>query len=90
MSTRRFDGGIDVEVAKSLGAVSPFLTAGYRTYGDSRDLELKDGWALSAGSTLTFGKATLIGSYDWAQSATDGPASHELFGVAAGELSSKW
>ncbi len=90
LSTRKFDGGIDVEVSKSLGSISPFLTAGYRTYGDSRDLELRDGWALSAGSTLTLGKTTLIGSYDWVQSAVDGPASHELYGIAAGEISPKW
>lgn len=90
LSTGKLDGGIDVEVSTSIGPASPFLTAGYRTYGDSEDLELEDGWVLSAGSTLTLGKTTLIGSYDWAQSAVGGPASHELFGVAAGELSSNW
>jgi len=90
LSTGKFDGAVDVEISKALGPVSPFFTAGYRTYGDSQDLELKDGWALSAGSTLTFGKTTVIASYDWAQSAVDGPASHELFGVAVGKLSARW
>ena len=90
LSTGQFDGGADVEVSKSVGLVSPFVSAGYRTYGDSNNLELEDGWVLSAGSTFTLGKITLIGSYDWAQSAMDGPASQELFGIAAGELSPNW
>ncbi len=68
ISTGEYDGGVDVEISKSIGNVSPFLKAGYRFYGDSPELELQNGWAGSAGATARVGKVILLGSYDWEQS----------------------
>lgn len=90
LSTGKLDAGIDVELSKPLGIVSPFLNAGYRTYGDTAELELTDGWLASAGAAAGWGKTTMIVSYDWAESPIAGPATHEIFGVAAGELSKGW
>lgn len=90
LSTGKFDGGFDVEVSRAFGTFSPFVSAGYRIYGDGRDLKLADGWALSAGATRTWGKTTVIVSYDRAQSAVAGPASDEFFGIASGVLSPDW
>ena len=90
LSTGKFDGRLDAELARAVGALSPFVAVGYNTYGDSRLLELQDGWSLSAGSSATFGSTILIGSYDWSQSSVGGPASHELSAVAAGQLAPGW
>lgn len=90
LSTGKFDGRLGVELARDLGALSPFVAVGYNTYGDSRRLELQDGWSLSAGSSATLGSTALIGSYDWSQSSVGGPTSHELSAVAAGQLAPGW
>ncbi|MDP8914862.1 MAG: hypothetical protein M3N39_14985 [Pseudomonadota bacterium] len=90
ISTGKLDGGLDVELSKTLGFLSPFLSAGYRFYGDSADLELENGWAVSAGATLTFGKVTMIGSYDWSQSPIGLTSAEEIFAVASGPFGSHW
>jgi hypothetical protein len=89
ISTGKLDGGVDIELAKSFGSISPFLSAGYRFYGDSEDLELENGWLMSAGATLTRGKVTMIGSYDWSQSPV-GLTSKEIFAVASGPFGNGW
>lgn len=90
LSTGKLDGGLDIELAKSFGSVSPFLSAGYRIYGDSQDLELENGWLLSAGATLTLGKVTFIGSYDWSQSPIGLTSAKEIFAVASGPVGDQW
>ena len=90
ISTGQVDSGIDVEVSKTIGKVSPFVKAGYRFYGDSRELELQNGWAASAGATLSVGKLVMIGSYDWEQSSFGGPSSRELYGLVNGPLTPRF
>jgi hypothetical protein len=86
VSTGQVDASADVEISREMGRLTPFASAAYRAYGDSIDLELENGWTLSAGSSLSVGTTALILSYDWSQSAVGGPASQELFAVAAGRL----
>lgn len=90
LSTGKLDGGIDVELSRQIGSVAPFLSVGHHFYGDSSELELENGWAVSAGATLTFGKVTLIGSYDWSQSPVGLTSAKEIFVVASGPFGNDW
>jgi len=90
LSTGKVDGRFDAELSRDIGRLSPFILAGYNTYGDSAFLELEDGWSFSAGTGATLGSTALIASYDWSQSSVGGPASHELSTVAAGPLAPGW
>ena len=90
LSTGKVDWGLDVELSSQFGSVSPFLSAGYRFYGDSAELDLENGWAISAGASITHGSLTFIGSYDWASSPIGLPAAEELFGVFSGPLARNW
>ena len=90
LSTGKVDAAADIEFSRDVGAYSPFLSIGYRIYGDSGDFKLEDGWAASAGSSLTMGRTTFVASYDWSQSAVGTVDSHELFAIAAGPLARRW
>ena len=90
LSSGKFDAGLDLELSKSFGAAAPFAMLGYRVYGDSDELDFKNGWAASAGTTLTVSSVTFIASYDWSQSPVGLPASHEIFAVATGPLAQNW
>ena len=89
VSTGQLDAAADIELSRDVGALTPFVAVSYRTYGDSSELELTDGWSVSAGSSFAFGSTGVILSYDWSESAVGGPASQELFAVAAGALNSR-
>lgn len=86
LTTGKVDASADVEFSRDVGAFSPFVSVGYRTYGDSSQFRLFDGWAASAGSSFTKGRTTLIASYDWSQSAVGDTDSRELLAVAAGPI----
>lgn len=86
LSTGKVDASADAEFSRDIGAFSPFVSVGYRTYGDSSQFRLLDGWAASAGSSFTRGRTTLVASYDWSQSAVGDTDSRELFAVAAGPI----
>jgi hypothetical protein len=86
VSTGKLDAAADIELSREVGALTPFVAVGYRTYGDSSELELTNGWSLSAGSSLAVGSTGLILSYEWSESAVGGPASQEVLAVAAGAL----
>ena len=90
LSTGKVDGGLDVELSRQFGSVSPFLSAGYRFYGDNAELELENGWAFSAGATITHGGLTFIGSYDWSSSPIGLASAEEMFAVASGPLARDW
>lgn len=90
LSTGKIDAGMDVEVSRQLGSVTPFISTGYRYYGDSNVLELEDGWVLSAGATFTLRGVTIIASYDWSESPLGLAAARELFGVASGAFAPSW
>ncbi len=90
LSTGKVDASLDLELSKSFGPVAPFVSADYRVYGDSADLELENGWAVSAGATLTYLGITFIGSYDWSQSPFELAPAKEIFAVASGALRQNW
>lgn len=90
LSTGKFDGGVTLEVSRTFGAVTPYLSAGYRSFGDTRLVRLRDGWATSAGLMATFGRVTFVASHESAQALTTGPGSREFFGAATGPLAPGW
>jgi hypothetical protein len=90
MTTGKLDGGLTFELSRPMGRVTPFVSAGYRTFGDTRLLRLRDGWATSAGMMMTLGKVSLIASHETAQSPFAGPGSRELFAAASGPLAPGW
>ena len=90
LSTGKLDGGIDVELSRQIGSLAPFLSVGYHFYGDSSELELENGWAISAGATITHGGVTLIGSYDWSASPIGLSDAKEIFAVASGPFAQHW
>jgi hypothetical protein len=90
LSTGKIDVAGDLEFSRSIGAAAPFVSVGYRTYGDAQLLELNDGFSLSAGTGLTLGSTTFLASYDWAESAIGGADPQELFALAAGEIAKGW
>ncbi len=90
LSTGKLDGGVALELSRSFGNVTPFASAGYRMFGDTRMVRLRDGWATSAGVMATFGKVTLIASHETSQSLVTGPGSREFFTAATGPLAPGW
>jgi hypothetical protein len=90
ISTGRFDYGVDAELSKTFGQVTPFVKVGYGWYGDRPDLELRNGWEGSAGARATLGKAALVASYDWSESAYGGPTSKAAYGLVRIPLAQRW
>jgi hypothetical protein len=90
ISTGRFDYGVDAELSRTIGQVTPFAKAGYRWYGDSPALELSNGWEGSAGARVTLGKAAVVASYDWSESAFGGSTSKAAYGLVSLPLAQRW
>lgn len=90
ISTGQVDGGVNLEVSKTFGKVSPFLKLGYRFYGDGPELQLQDGWAASTGATFNLGKLVAVASYDWEESSFGGPSSKELYGLVNGPFARRF
>ena len=90
LSTGKLDGGLALELSRTMGRVTPYISTGYRMFGDSQMVRLRDGWATSAGIMMALGNVSLIASNETAQSLTGGSGSRELFFAAAGPLSTDW
>ena len=86
LSTGKVDTGVSVEFSRQFGRVTPYVSAGYRTFGDIGAFRLRDGWATSAGATVALRKVTFIASYERSNALVFGPAPREIFGVATGPL----
>jgi hypothetical protein len=90
LSTGKTDLALVADLSKPMGAVSPFVTLGYRMPGDPRGFDLRNTLAVSAGSSLTLGKLVAIGSYDYAGASSPlSFASHSLFTALARPLSKR-
>lgn len=83
-STGKFDGSVSVEMSRRMGALTPFISSGYRMFGDRPGERLANGWTSSAGATYSRGPLTLIGSYERSDAVfRGGPAPRDLFAVAS-------
>lgn len=87
LSTRKTDWLVGAEVSRTYGAVTPFVSASYRFFGDMDGWDLRNGMAASVGATVAVGSNTLIGSYDYARRASRFVGdSHELFAGFSGPI----
>jgi hypothetical protein len=90
LSTGKLDSGVGVELTRTFGNVTPFVSANYRSYGDTRLVRLRDGWATSAGVMTNVGRVTVIASHESSQALVGGAGSRELFAAATGPLAPGW
>jgi len=82
LGTGKADFAVGAELSKTLGAVTPFVSAGYRMPGSPAGIALHNAWYGSAGASLALGKSVLIASYDYRQSTSNlSRDSEELFGA---------
>lgn len=84
LSSGKTDGSVAVELSRAFGAITPYLSTGYRVFGDRPDQRLANGWTSSAGATYHRGPLTFIASYERSNAVfRGGPAPRDLFAVAS-------
>lgn len=82
LGTGATDVTLGAEVSKQLGAVTPFVSVGYRMPGDAPGITLHNAWTASGGASLMLGRSVLIASYDYRQATSPfSQDSQELFGA---------
>ena len=88
LSTGKVDYSAGVQVTKSIGRFAPFISGTYRFFGDPARIDLRDGFAASAGTSLSLGDRSVgLFSYHYARAATRLVRdSHELFAGASTRL----
>lgn len=81
LSSGKTDFSLGAEASKTIGPVTPFVSATYRFLGDTSDWQLKNGFALSAGTTfIVVDSAVAVVSYNYGEAASDFISdSHEIF-----------
>ena len=90
LGTGKTDFAVGAEVSKSLGAVTPFVSVGYRMPGDPAGIDLHNAWNASAGASMALGKSVLIASYDYREATSNlSRDSEEIFGAFSTPLSSR-
>lgn len=78
------------EISYELGALTPFVTIGYRAPGDPDGVDLRNGFTGSVGTSYALGGSVLILSYDYARASSRVAAdSHELFGAFSRPLNDR-
>jgi hypothetical protein len=88
LSTRKTDFSGAIQLTKLVGRFAPFASVTYRILGDPTGLDLRNGFAISAGTSyILSGNAVLLSSYHYARSASRLVRdSHELFAGASTRL----
>lgn len=82
LGTGATDYSVSAELSKTLGTVTPFVSAGYRFLGDPDGVELNNAIFGSAGASVAFGKSVLLASYDYREATSElTEDSQELFGA---------
>jgi hypothetical protein len=68
ISTGEFDWSLSGEVSREIGGVVPFVSVGYRWFGDPDLWEIEDGFSASAGVSAPLGAGAAAVSYEFAES----------------------
>jgi Putative MetA-pathway of phenol degradation len=90
LGTGKTDFAVAAEVSRAIGTWSPFVTLGYRFFGDPAGLDLRNGPSASVGTTAQMGSMVAIASYDYARATSRASEdAHELFGALSGPLSER-
>jgi hypothetical protein len=87
LGTGKTDFSGSVDISRTFGAITPFVTLGYRVLGDPAGYNLRSGPTASIGASAPVGKAVFITSYDYSRAASPlAKDSHELFGAFSGPV----
>lgn len=88
LTTNEVDGGIAVDIARPIGPLTPFVTAGFRWRGDPEGADLNNTFNVSVGASYNLpGGYALVGSYDFREATVDtAEESQEIFGALAGKF----
>lgn len=90
LGTGKVDVSVSTELSKSFGAVTPFISAGYRFPGDPTGFDLKNAFFGSAGASVVAGKAVIIGSYDYREATSPlAENSQEIFGAVSAPVTDR-
>ena len=81
LSSGKTDASIGAQVTRAIGRFAPYASFTYRWLGRPDDIDVRNGFAASAGGSVLIGERTVVlGSYHFAQAASRYiPDSHELF-----------
>lgn len=88
LSTRKADYSAGVQLTQPIGRFAPFASATYRLLGDPAGIDLRNGFAASAGTSYVVSRnVVMLASYHYARAAsTLVNDSHELFAGASARL----
>jgi len=64
LSSGKFDYSVRAEVSAAVGSIMPFASVGYRFLGDPEGVDLKNGFSVSGGVSVSLGRKVLIASLD--------------------------
>lgn len=82
LGTGELDYRVSAELSKTLGAVTPFVSAGYRVLGDPAGFDLQNGMYGSVGLSLAAGSSVFLASYDYREASSIlSDDSQEVFGA---------
>ena len=85
LSTGKTDYSVGAQVTQSMGRIAPFASVTYRIFGDPDTIDLRNGFAASAGSSFSLsGKSVALLSYHYARGASRLVRdAHEVFAGAS-------
>lgn len=92
LSTGKTDYAFGVEVARTMGAVTPVARINYRVFGDPTGWTIRDGIATSVGASVALpGQGIFLLSYDYAERTSRfiRPA-HEIVGGASAPIGDRF
>lgn len=90
LGTGKTDFTVSADVSYPVGLMSPFVTVGYRFLGDPAGVDLQNGFNGSVGTTVQFGPAVAILSYDYTEASSPlAEDSQELFAAISGPVAKR-
>jgi hypothetical protein len=91
LSTGKTDLTATLDVSRTIGTATPFVTLGYRMPGKPAGLNLRNSVTTSVGSSFVLGKSLIaIASYDYSgRTSALSYESHSLFGALAGNVTKR-
>jgi hypothetical protein len=91
LTTGKTDVTATLDVSRTIGAATPFVTLGYRMPGKPAGLNLRNSVTTSLGSSFVLGKSLVaIVSYDYSgRTSALSYESHSFFGALAGKLTKR-
>lgn len=92
LGTGKFDYYGQLNVYRTFGSATPYVTGGYRVLGDSDRYQLRNGSYASVGTHLRMSDRTVLtAAFDWSSRIADGAdASSDAMLAVTHDLSDRW